>query len=147
MRNGGKTKGDVGMRILTESKLDGIIDSAFERGYSAGRQHNINDYARGYREGKCETLSSIRSKQAEEKNRQYKEASVVIESVTLIKDASINRHQYYSTVFLPAQYEVKFRSKNGKTTNDMIVTFDSPNFSMADVRRKISEEFCGGGCK
>lgn len=132
------------MKILTEYKLSEIKLAEYKRGEKDGRKIGwSNGYTAGERNGKLRASYA----RVEEKIRAFDEAAVIIESIELVKDASVGRSQNFGAPFTIPKYKVKFRSKSGNTPSNIILSFGTPDFSMGDVRRKITEEFCGGAYK
>lgn len=47
--------------------------------------------------------------------------------------------------FSPPKYWVKFRTRGG-VESEVSISFDTPNFTMQDVRSAVHLKLCGGGC-
>ncbi|MEK3887315.1 hypothetical protein [Bacillus sp. FSL K6-3431] len=128
------------MKILTKAKIGEIRAEGFSQGEKIG-----------YAEAERKVRLRMERERAQETLRKFNEAPVIIESITLKSEPEYTiEHSFFGEVrheSTPATYTVKFRSKRSGVTSTMTVTFDTPDFSMADVRRKITEEFCGVSCK
>ena len=122
------------MRILSKKKIDEIIVASYNRGHE-----------QGFKKGKRDGAENERKKQQKDIISKFEEASVTIESVRLKSLPRIKeRGSFYGWYeeFTLATYEVKFRSVGMKKSATIEMEFETPDFSMADVRRRITQVFC-----
>lgn len=118
------------MRILTKKALDKITDNAYQQGLNYGKTIGKQEAIRN--DIKAQINIPIR-----------------VETIELIHPPEYEvDFSYYdrSETITYAKYRVTYRTKNSPNPYTLDMSFESADFSMADVRRKIVEEFCGGIC-
>lgn len=120
------------IRIMTDAKLSRERSEWTKYGYDQRK----DEEARG---------------ELRKKFEKFRDIPITLISVTLAKGPEYNFS--FSTSFggseefISAEYDVKFRFFNG-TESGIKVHMDTPDFSMVDIRRKISGlllgDICGG---
>jgi len=114
------------VKLLTNAQYKKITREHYGKGYKKGYKNGYNE---GFDRGRDEEKRIITERK---KNLQsYKEADVMIQSIEL--------HSFTVDDY-PILYTVKFKSPNGATT-EIDLTFEDQNFSLPDIRKKITEDF------
>lgn len=129
-----KTKRGEFMRIITDKQIEELEHRSYQKGYVSGID-----------EGERRALEIHQRNEWREIVAEYSESPVVIEKVVLKREPKLTDHYYlegYHSHFKAALYEITFRGKNIKEPVTIEMKFKTQDFSMSDIKRRITREFC-----